>query len=148
MTPITDLIAMTAEEEKRRADIWRCWNELGDDNDSPVKTIAAQLDIPTALVASVVYPPDIFGEWDDTQEPMPRSQLVGVDSGCLLIIDPGYLGRDFMDELLAHRQPDGGFDTSYLTPGTSGRSICAVVGTDDGLFSVFETEDEIVVVTG
>lgn len=49
--------------------VWREWGRLPDDTESPVKTIARTLHMTPADVAFVVYRPDIFGRWEDDQEP-------------------------------------------------------------------------------
>jgi len=48
--------------------IWDCWNRL-DECASPVKTIAAELNMTPADVAFIVYPVETFGRWFDDQEP-------------------------------------------------------------------------------
>ena len=50
------------------AAIWAAWNALPDDELRPVHTIAAQLALDTAYVASVVLPAADFGPWDDASE--------------------------------------------------------------------------------
>lgn len=55
-------------DDQRRA-VWAVWGELGADEPAPVKVIAARLGLSAAEVAAVVYPPAIFGEWRDDQEP-------------------------------------------------------------------------------
>jgi hypothetical protein len=49
--------------------VWAAWNALDQKREtSPVKQIAATLDLPTHMVARIVYPPADFNEWDDSQE--------------------------------------------------------------------------------
>lgn len=60
-----------SDDPVRRA-VWQVWNGLGDDHETPVKTIARQLGMSTADVAAIVYPADTFGEWADGQEPDPE----------------------------------------------------------------------------
>lgn len=50
-------------------DVWRVWNLLSDDDPSPVKRIAKALDMTPADVAFIVYPAQMFGRWEDDQEP-------------------------------------------------------------------------------
>ena len=52
----------------RRA-VWKAWNALADDDPSAVKRIARDLTMSAADVAAIVYPPEQFGVWDDSQEP-------------------------------------------------------------------------------
>lgn len=49
--------------------VWAVWNCLPEDEPSPVKRIAAQLDMTPADVAFIVYPCETFGRWEDHQEP-------------------------------------------------------------------------------
>ena len=51
------------------ADVWRTWNMLREDDPSPVKRIARDLQLPAADVARVVYPAETFGTWEPWQEP-------------------------------------------------------------------------------
>ncbi len=48
--------------------VWAAWGALPDAEPSPVKRIAAQLDMTAADVAFVVYPAETFGAWEDAQE--------------------------------------------------------------------------------
>ncbi len=64
MTPQTE-----TEVESR---VWDEWNTLDKNNEpSPVKRIAAALEMTPADVAFIVYPADTFGAWADDQEPPP-----------------------------------------------------------------------------
>lgn len=49
--------------------VWDEWNALDDACDTPVKTIAAKLQMEAADVAFIVYPAETFGAWFDDQEP-------------------------------------------------------------------------------
>ena len=51
------------------AKVWDEWNALPEFGLSPVNTIAKHLNAATAAVAEIVYPPDQFGPWNDSQEP-------------------------------------------------------------------------------
>lgn len=60
-----DRSPLTAVERR----IWDAWNVLPEDDPSPVKRIARDLDMEPADVAFVVYPAQRFGRWDDGDEP-------------------------------------------------------------------------------
>jgi hypothetical protein len=49
--------------------VWAEWGSLAEDERSPVKRIAARLNIIPADVAFIVYPVETFGRWADNQEP-------------------------------------------------------------------------------
>jgi hypothetical protein len=52
--------------------VWDAWSRLPEDPDgcpSPVKTVAAELDLEPVDVSMIVLPPEIFGPWRDDQEP-------------------------------------------------------------------------------
>lgn len=49
--------------------VWGLWNQLGDDEPSPVKRIARALHMTPADVAFIVYPAEKCGRWEDSQEP-------------------------------------------------------------------------------
>ncbi len=49
--------------------VWAAWNALPGEHPSPVKQIAADLGMPPADVAFIVYPVETFGRWADHQEP-------------------------------------------------------------------------------
>lgn len=49
--------------------VWAAWNKLDQNDLSPVKRIAAQLEMTPADVAFIVYPAEQLGRWDDSQEP-------------------------------------------------------------------------------
>lgn len=53
----------------RTITVWAEWKTLPDDSPAPVKEIARRLAMTPADVAAIVYPPDKFGAWDDSQEP-------------------------------------------------------------------------------
>jgi hypothetical protein len=64
--------AMAAEPEADpvRAAVWQAWEALSFSREpSPVKRVAASLSMSTADVAAIIFPPDRFGTWDDSQEP-------------------------------------------------------------------------------
>jgi hypothetical protein len=52
--------------------VWAEWKSKPKGEPAPVKWIAARLDMATADVARIVYPPDRFGHWADDQEPDPE----------------------------------------------------------------------------
>lgn len=56
-------------DDPRTKTVWAAWRELDDKEPSPVKRIARDLGIDTGFVARVVFPPDKFGHWHDSQEP-------------------------------------------------------------------------------
>jgi hypothetical protein len=58
-----------AGEVNTVADVWAAWNALPEGHSAPVKAIAQALELPTASVARIVYPPAKFGPWTDDQEP-------------------------------------------------------------------------------
>lgn len=49
--------------------VWSAWGALPDGEQSPVKRIAADLNMKPEDVAFIVYPAEQFGVWDDSQEP-------------------------------------------------------------------------------
>jgi hypothetical protein len=63
----TGTVPSRATVDPRR--IWREWHALPEGNRAPVKTIARRLGLPPSEIAALVYPPNIFGEWRDDQEP-------------------------------------------------------------------------------
>lgn len=52
-----------------RKAVWAAWNAMPDEEGSPVKRIARDLDMTTADVAAIVYADAEFGKWHDNQEP-------------------------------------------------------------------------------
>jgi hypothetical protein len=56
---------LTSTEQK----VWAEWGALPDEEPSPVKRIAARLNLSPADVAFIVYPVETFGRWADDQEP-------------------------------------------------------------------------------
>lgn len=44
-------------------------HRLGDDESSPIKRIARQLSMKPVDVAFVIYPIEVFGPWEDDNEP-------------------------------------------------------------------------------
>ncbi len=56
---------LTATEQA----VWAAWHRLADDEPSPVKLIAAWLNMAPADVAFIVYPVETMGRWADDQEP-------------------------------------------------------------------------------
>lgn len=49
--------------------VWNAWKELPDEDPSPVKRIARNLNMEPVDVAFVVYPAEKFGRWADGDEP-------------------------------------------------------------------------------
>ena len=50
------------------AAVWAEWNSISDDEPSPVKRIAKNLNMTAADVAFIVYPAETFGRWEDDHE--------------------------------------------------------------------------------
>lgn len=70
--------ATTAEDAEEAAfirtkqmfkDVWDAWNEVPEGHPSPVKKVARDLGMTPADVAEIMFPPEEFGPWDDSQEP-------------------------------------------------------------------------------
>jgi hypothetical protein len=50
--------------------VWDAWNMLDEEEEkAPVKHVAWLLRMDPADVAFIVYPAELFGRWDDGQEP-------------------------------------------------------------------------------
>ena len=93
---------MNATERK----VWAAWNALPENCPNPVRTIAADLDMAPADVAFIVYPAEVFGPWDDTQEtgaerriPAPNIDYEPLH-GCLKIVRrvKPHIGIDLSDQ--------------------------------------------------
>lgn len=50
-------------------DVCDAWNEVPEGHQSPVKKIARDLGMSAADVAEIIYPPEEFAQWSDSQEP-------------------------------------------------------------------------------
>jgi hypothetical protein len=50
-------------------DVCDAWNEVPEGHPSPVKKVARDLGMSAADVAEIIFPPEEFGPWSDSQEP-------------------------------------------------------------------------------
>ena len=66
---VPDVVPQPDAADPVKQAVWQAWNAIGDDEPSPVKRVARQLEMKPFDVAAIVYPFDQFGWWGDAHEP-------------------------------------------------------------------------------